>query len=295
MTNKSAADLEKDAEIARARVPDTARSIRDKMSPGQLIDEFASVFSGGDGSAALQNLKAQVRDNPLPVALVSAGLAWLMLGQGPATSDIQREGRTTAPFRDGGSRPNSHPSASSKEGFTAAAGNTLSDAARSTSSAAGETASLLRDGARQLGDQLSGTTHASATGAGELAAKARSGARELLQRDPLMVAALGVVIGAAVGTLLPHSSFEDQQMGPAGAKLRGSAEELFSRGVEEVKDVAAEAYETLKVEADEQGLSAPGGLVEKATKLVGSTVAKTEDAVRHRINPGPQKDPSRTG
>ena len=88
MTDKSAAELELDAEAARAQVADTAESIRNKMSPGQLIDEFAGLFTGGDGAATLTTLKAQVRDNPLPLTLVGAGLAWLMLGGGTSAGFV---------------------------------------------------------------------------------------------------------------------------------------------------------------------------------------------------------------
>ena len=45
MNDKSAAELERDADIARAKVADTAESIRSKMTPGQLIDEFTGAFS----------------------------------------------------------------------------------------------------------------------------------------------------------------------------------------------------------------------------------------------------------
>ena len=85
MTDKSAAELEREAEAARARVANTAETLRSKMTPGQLIDEMTGMLAGGDGSAAFNNLKAQVRDNPLPLTLVSAGLAWLMFGQGASS------------------------------------------------------------------------------------------------------------------------------------------------------------------------------------------------------------------
>ncbi|TJW72018.1 MAG: hypothetical protein E5X43_32655, partial [Mesorhizobium sp.] len=95
MSDKSAAELERDADIARAKVADTADSIRSKMTPGQLIDEFTGMLAGGEGSAMLGNLKSQVRDNPLPLALIGAGLAWLMLGNGPsATSSAAADYRT---------------------------------------------------------------------------------------------------------------------------------------------------------------------------------------------------------
>ena len=113
MSDKSAAELEVDAQAARARVAETADSIRSRMSPGQLIDEFTGLFTGGDGATALNNLKGQIRDNPLPMALVGTGLAWLMMGGNrPAGVD------TSASARDFGSpgrapRPRSTPSSQS--------------------------------------------------------------------------------------------------------------------------------------------------------------------------------------
>ena len=99
MTDKSASELEREAERARAQVADTAESIRDKMSPGQLMDEFTGYFSGGDGSVALRNLGSQVRDNPLPIVLVGAGLAWLMLGSSGQTNGSQSGSQPVLGYR----------------------------------------------------------------------------------------------------------------------------------------------------------------------------------------------------
>ena len=75
MSDQSAASLEREANAVRTQVADTAEKLRDKMTPGQMIDEVADYFRNSDGSLALGNLKTQVRDNPLPLALVGAGLA----------------------------------------------------------------------------------------------------------------------------------------------------------------------------------------------------------------------------
>ena len=88
MSDQSAASLEREANAVRTQVADTAEKLRDKMTPGQMIDEVADYFRNSDGSLALGNLKTQVRDNPLPLALVGAGLAWLFLGGGPTSRDI---------------------------------------------------------------------------------------------------------------------------------------------------------------------------------------------------------------
>uniref|UniRef100_UPI002898C8CD DUF3618 domain-containing protein n=1 Tax=Tianweitania sp. TaxID=2021634 RepID=UPI002898C8CD len=84
--SESTSSLEREAEETRARIADTAETLRAKMTPGQMVDEFTSIFRGGDTQTALVNLKNQVRDNPLPLALVGAGLAWLAIGKGTSVS-----------------------------------------------------------------------------------------------------------------------------------------------------------------------------------------------------------------
>ena len=60
------------------------------MSPGQLMDEVLNQFRGGDGSQMLANLQSQARDNPMALALVGSGLAWLMMGSGSARARRRR-------------------------------------------------------------------------------------------------------------------------------------------------------------------------------------------------------------
>jgi hypothetical protein len=84
MSEQSTFKLERDAERVRAEIADTAEHLKDKMSPGQLMDEVVNYFKDGDTNQLLTNLKDQVRDNPLALAMVGSGLAWLMMGSGPA-------------------------------------------------------------------------------------------------------------------------------------------------------------------------------------------------------------------
>ncbi|ESX46945.1 hypothetical protein X761_30715 [Mesorhizobium sp. LSHC424B00] len=111
MNEKSAAELEREAEAARARVMETAESIRGKMTPGQLLDEFTGLFSGGESAAMLSNLRTQVRDNPLPVTMVGAGLAWLMFGSGTSNT-TQRSDDYRLPSAPGQHRSEEHTSSS---------------------------------------------------------------------------------------------------------------------------------------------------------------------------------------
>ena len=122
---------------------------------------------------------------------------------------------------------------------------------------------------------------------GEMTQRARQSAQEVFQREPLVLAALGLAVGTAIGAMLPSTTLEDEQLGRYRDKLRDSAEDLLDRGVEGAKEVAAEAYETIKDEADQQGLKASGdsSVVEQVGKVVKSAAAKTEKSVREKIAP----------
>jgi hypothetical protein len=84
--------------------------------------------------------------------------------------------------------------------------------------------------------------------------------------------------------MLPHTATEDEQLGAYRDNLVDSAEEAFQRGLEQAKQVAAEAYETVKEEADRQASDGSADtLVGKVGKVVESTAEKTEEAIRDRL------------
>ncbi len=75
--NKSSADLEREVNEQRNRVEARIGEIKDKLSPGQLLDEALSYTKHG-GAHFASNLGSQISANPLPAALVGIGLAWLI-------------------------------------------------------------------------------------------------------------------------------------------------------------------------------------------------------------------------
>lgn len=77
---KSSADLEREAQAQRDRIEARIGEIRERLSPGQLVDEVLSYTKDGGGKF-VSNLGAQISANPIPAALVGIGLAWLMSGK----------------------------------------------------------------------------------------------------------------------------------------------------------------------------------------------------------------------
>jgi ElaB/YqjD/DUF883 family membrane-anchored ribosome-binding protein len=73
------AELEREVEAQRSRVESTIGEIKDRLTPGQLVDELLSYTKHG-GAHFASNLGHTITANPLPATLLGVSLAWLMAG-----------------------------------------------------------------------------------------------------------------------------------------------------------------------------------------------------------------------
>lgn len=85
--------LEHEAESHRSRVDSTLDELRDRFSVGQIVDEVSSYLKEGQGSDMARNLGRQVRDNPLALGLIGAGIAWLFTGDSARAEGRHLKGR----------------------------------------------------------------------------------------------------------------------------------------------------------------------------------------------------------
>jgi hypothetical protein len=74
----------------------------------------------------------------------------------------------------------------------------------------------------------------------------RHRAQNLLDEQPLILGALGVAIGAAVGAALPSTEHEDRLLGPIRDKAMSDIKERGGQAYEQVRSTAEKAIDTIK-------------------------------------------------
>lgn len=263
--NRSAAEIERDVERTRARLTGTVEELKDRVSPGQVAEQAMDWLRGSGGREFIGNLGATVRDNPMPVLLVAAGIGWLALAGGRGGSAPARAGqRWTAGAYPGESYPpDTYAGQGLREGdpgpsITERAGAALGgvrDTAGDVAARVGETLHAATDTVRSLAEDASDTGHRAARRAGEAwdsasrtGMRASAGLSEAFERQPLLLGAFGLAIGAALGALLPSSEAEDRLMGETRDEL-----------AERAGTLATEAYQDTREKLAEHGLTPERG------------------------------------
>jgi hypothetical protein len=79
---QSSAQLEREAQQTRSELAATLDELRSRITPGQLFDQTLDYARESDAGQFVRNLGRDARDNPLPLALIGAGIAWLMMTNG---------------------------------------------------------------------------------------------------------------------------------------------------------------------------------------------------------------------
>src|SRR5438874_480669 len=88
--------LERDTQSCRDQLADTLDELRARMTPGEVVDQLVGYAQDTTGGLFFQHLKRQVANNPLPVALMGAGFAWLMFGKGIDASRLRQSTASVA-------------------------------------------------------------------------------------------------------------------------------------------------------------------------------------------------------
>jgi hypothetical protein len=215
--------IEDDIARTRAEVSSTIDAIQERLTPGQMMDQAIHYLRDSGAGDFGANLGRQVRDNPLPVALIGMGVAWLAMGGG-ARTDVSpwhdaatpRSGRTSSRYAaDGADAPP----------WTAYRGDGSDDGARGGLDEPG-----LGDRVAQAGSSAGERVRARAGSLRRTTRmrvdRVRARSMRMIDEQPLVLGAIGVAIGAAIGAALPATRREDELLGDARDGLLEGAHDI---------------------------------------------------------------------
>jgi hypothetical protein len=295
------AQLEREAEQTRSQIAETLEELRTRMTPGQVVDQLVDYARDSSGGQFFHNLRQQAMDNPIPLTLIGAGLAWLMVagrkGDGLATHarypvEAGRFGETkhetAESLKEAASTwsDRTRSAAADAGNSVRAAGSRLRDAAVGAAAASGNAASSAYEAATEGADRASAAVSSAA-------ASVRSGAsdmREFFREQPLVLVGIGLALGAALGSALPSTETEDKLMGGRSDKLKDDAQQFAEQQYERGKAVVERAYDAGTSESERDGLT-QGGAVSNSGRTATAQWQSAEEASIVPESEGDKTDP----
>ena len=274
--SESPENIERDIERTRSRMSQNIDELGDRLSPENLKHEAKSAIRhvthdavsnvGEQARRTGSRLVDVIRENPLPVIAVGAGVTWLLTQRsrsGVSGDRMARYAYTGPDRRQGGSWQ--HGSGIKARVGEAVSGvkDTVSDAASGAAGRAGELAGEVGELKNRAQDRI-----------GEFGGQARRQTRRLktnlehaAEESPLMIGIGAAIVGLALGLLLPGTQQENELMGERRDELVDRAEKTADR----VKDAAVEAGREVK-ETVKAEISAHAPEVKEAVQQAGESV-----------------------
>ena len=272
--------IERDLARTRARMDSRLGELQDKMSPSQLVNDAFAYMQGGGGADFTANLMSRAKANPLPVALVGVGLAWLMASSHsrsspsatPPVDDIHRQlydaerGVERLEHED---EPTHAARLDEARGRVLGIGRDASDTgasfARRIKDAIGTASSAVRKTTHDMqghaGDMMSSLGNRTSHGASTMqqtASNLSSSVRQALSgvtSNPLALGAVAAVVGLIAGALIPTLDEEQAALGSLASRLKSAGADAAQDLVDRGSRMAGDTLAAVKDSADAHGLT----------------------------------------
>jgi len=252
-SDKSPEEIERDIEQTRSRLSRDIDELGNKLSPSNLKEEAKSAIKdaaqgavsnvGEHARRTSSRLVEVIRENPLPVIAVGAGVTWLLTQR--SRSDIS--GDRMARYAYTGPERRQGRNWQSGTGVSGKVGGAVSGVKDSVSEAAGgvaERASELKDQAGERIGELSGQARRQTQ-------RIKTNLEHAAEENPLAIGIGATIVGLAIGLLLPGTQREDEIMGSARDQLVDRAEKTVERAKDAAVEAGREVKETVKSEFEQ--------------------------------------------
>ncbi len=283
---KTSADVEREVEATRGQIDQTVEALKEKMQPRELFDEATRVM-GATSNKVLTTVVEQARANPIPLALIGAGVAWLVFSQRKAASDDGFSGQGYYETYEGydedeGVRAKLAAKARAAAEATKAR---IADAKTQAAALAGKARDSFSSDVEGVRGRAGALASAAQARAGDVGRQARARFEQTLETEPLVLAGLGLAVGAAIGASLPASRVERRYIGPHRDRIVGKGAEIARTSLDDAKGIAQRAYGEVKEELRRQvGPDGEGAtLTEKAKALADAGAQVVRDEVDSRL------------
>jgi ElaB/YqjD/DUF883 family membrane-anchored ribosome-binding protein len=309
-------------EQLRTQVEDTATDIKERLSPDAIKTEVTQYVR--DSRDQLWNsLERQARDNPLQAVAVGAALAYpalklmrampaplLLVGaglllsrtssNGAGTADALRNQAQSALDTASGTLDSAADNARRKvhdaqdyarQGVDAAMGRASQTAASikdRVTEVTDEATTAVRDTADKVMGQAEDLVQQTRQQAEDLVQQTRQTVSDTWDKNPLLIAGIGLGIGAFIAAAFPSTKAEEAVFGDASDALRRQADGLAAKGVEAAKS----AVESVAAAASGEGLSVDG-LNQLGESLTDKVRAVAERGVESALGGTRTNEPKR--
>ena len=301
-TDKSPEEIEREIEQTRNRLSRDIDELGNKLNPQNLKEEAKTAIKDA-AQGAVSNVGEQarrtgyrlvevIRENPLPVIAVGAGVTWLLTQRNRSEISGNRMARYayTGPERRQGE------SWQSSSGTRGRAGHTVSGVKESVSEATSNVAERAGELKDKAGERI-----------GELGGEARRQTRRLktnlehtAEENPLALAIGAAVVGLALGMLLPSTEREDEMMGSARDELLDRAERTAERAKDAAVEAGREIKDSVQTQIEEhkpeikQAVQEAGQSVKEQVKESAKRVKNEAKDAATESTPEPGKNPRST-
>jgi hypothetical protein len=279
--DRSPAEIERDIDHTRVEIALTLDALERKLRARHLVEKGFDMLKETLGNNDTMNRGLElIRANPVPVALMGIGAAWLIASNTNVVDRLAHDERVEAARRrmadmasNVGTRAGELASdvasrvgvgiggsGSSSEQALGRTGNTMVDEAGRAESDGWvhQVADMAQDALRSARDSGEAMLSRAGLYANDGASRVADQLSDTFQRHPLVIGGIGVMAGALIAALLPATRVEDEWFGDTRDALWYKAQEAGEQAFSQVREAATRAVdaasdaatETVKSELD---------------------------------------------
>lgn len=276
---QSSSEVAHEAEDTRAHLASTLEQLRNNLRPENVMEEVVTNARIGASTVA-DNVAALAKQYPIPSVLIAAGSALLLRAFGKRSGDDK--GKAMA--RGAGPRPIAARSSGSPIArpaqlrnpatFQPAPGREPSEGRFGTGALGRRAADAFETTQSQAGDAMQNLSHYLPHDRREVKSKLSN----LLEEQPLILGAIGLAVGAAIGAALPMTETEDNLMGSTAHRLRDTAADAARHEIDGLRAAAGDAVNNVRHSASDN--------LQGFVKDVGDNARTVVDKAGETLAPG---------